>query len=51
MGRYALAAFPCFLYVSLALETRPKVRRWLAVASGVGFCLLAVNFGRGAWVA
>jgi hypothetical protein len=51
MGRYALAAFPCFLYVTLMLETRPVVRRWLAVASGVGFCLLAVNFGRGAWVA
>jgi hypothetical protein len=51
MGRYALAAFPCFLYVSLALESRPKVRRWLALASGIGFCVLAINFGRGAWVA
>lgn len=51
MGRYALAAFPCFLFVSLALETRPRLRRVLAVVSLYGFCALATQFGRGSWVA
>jgi hypothetical protein len=51
MGRYALAAFPVFLHVVLALEGRPRVRRALLAASAVVFVLLTLDFGRGSWVA
>lgn len=51
MGRYALAAFPCFLAVSMSLEPKPRLRLALAVVGLYCFCTLAAQFGRGSWVA
>ncbi|MCY1074562.1 mannosyltransferase family protein [Archangium lansingense] len=51
MGRYVLAAYPCFLELAVLLENRPRVRAAALLASLSLFCTLALAFGRGAWVA
>ena len=51
MGRYALAAFPCFAVGGLLLADRTLVRRTAIVTSGAALLVLASLFARGVYVA
>ncbi len=51
MGRYVLPAFPCFVHLASMLEGRPYARAATVLTCVVLFVLLALNFGRGGWVA
>lgn len=48
LGRYAIAAFPCFLMLASVLEARPRARRAWLVASALllGFLLARFTVGR-----
>jgi len=50
VGRYVLAAFPCFAVVGAALAGHRRARWWLAV-SAVGLVVLASFYARGSYVA
>jgi Gpi18-like mannosyltransferase len=51
LGRYALAAFPCFLMLACVLETRPRARRAWFVASALLLGFLLARFSVGRYVA
>ena len=51
MGRYALAAFPCFAVAGLLLADRTLVRRTVIVTSGGALLVLASLYARGVYVA
>ena len=51
MGRYALAAFPCFAVAGLLLTDRTLVRRTVIVTSGGALLVLASLYARGVYVA
>lgn len=46
MGRYLLAAFPCFAVAAELLEGRARLRRWVLACSGVGLAAAASFFAR-----
>ena len=46
MGRYLLAAFPCFAVAAELLEGRARLRTWVLVGSGVGLAAAASFFAR-----
>lgn len=50
MGRYALAAFPCFAAAGDLITTRPRVARLGLAASAAVLILVATQFGRGAYL-
>ena len=51
MGRYALAAFPCFAMAGLLLADRTRVRRIVIATSGAALLVLASLYARGVYVA
>jgi hypothetical protein len=50
MGRYLLAAFPCFAVTGDLLATRPRLRALVLTGSAVGLVLFASSFARGFYV-
>ena len=52
MGRYVLAAFPCFGVAGelVAERLRPRARTWVLGASGVGLVVLTSFFARGSYL-
>lgn len=50
VGRYAIAAFPCFLVLSLLLEDRPRARAAIAIGSLGLLLLLTSKFAIGRYV-
>jgi hypothetical protein len=50
MGRYLLAAFPCFGAAGEVLATKPRLRLVTLVASAAGLVLLTSAFARGHYV-
>ena len=50
MGRYSLAAFPCFAVAADALSRRPTLARAVLAVSGVGLVVLAQLHARGTLV-
>lgn len=51
MGRYALAAFPCFAAAALVLTDRTIARRLVIAGSTVGLIVLTMLYARGVYVA
>ena len=51
MGRYTLAAFPCFLAGGLLLADRTVLRRTVMISSSAALCVVAVLYTRGVYVA
>lgn len=51
VGRYALAAFPCFVVAAELLEGRPRLRRCWLGASGALLLLLASGYAQGYYIA
>jgi len=51
LGRYAIAAFPCFVVLALLLEGRPKLTAAWLVGSGALLLFLAGAFGATVYVA
>ncbi|MBX5484018.1 MAG: hypothetical protein IRZ16_19510 [Myxococcaceae bacterium] len=51
MGRYAMAAFPCILTLSLLIGERPRLRRAAMVTSAAIALYFVVNFARSEWTA
>lgn len=51
VGRYLLAAFPCFAAAGLLLADRPLLRRVWVPISGLAACAWAFAFARGYYVA
>jgi hypothetical protein len=50
LGRYCLAAFPCFLTLALVLEPRPRARRAWTVLSAVLLAVMVSQFAIGRYV-
>ncbi len=50
LGRYVMAAFPCFLLIALLLRERPRALRFTAVASLTLMLLLMSKFAIGRYV-
>lgn len=50
LGRYCLAAFPCFLTLALVLEHRPRARRAWTVLSAVLLAAMVSQFAIGRYV-
>lgn len=50
VGRYAIAAFPCFLTLALLLDRRPRARALIATGSLVLVLLLTSKFATGRYV-
>jgi hypothetical protein len=50
MGRYLLAAFPCFAVAGEMLATKPRLRLAVLAASATGLVLLTSAFARGHYV-
>ena len=51
MGRYALAAFPCFAVAGALLANRPKAHRLVLMASAMLLLVLSSLYARGVYVA
>ena len=51
MGRYALAAFPCFAVAGALLASRPKTHRLVLMGSAVLLLVLSSLYARGVYVA
>lgn len=51
IGRYVLAAFPCFLTLALLMRGRPMLARYWLAASAAILVLLTIAFGAGGYVA
>ncbi|WP_334142767.1 hypothetical protein [Rhabdothermincola sp.] len=51
VGRYLLAAFPCFAVLAILLEPRPRLRLATFIVSGMLLTLLASAYARGYYVA
>ncbi len=51
MGRYALAAFPCFAVAGALLASRPKSLRLVIMGSAVLLLILSSFYARGVYVA
>jgi hypothetical protein len=50
LGRYALAAFPCFLALALVAQERPLARKAWLVASAVLLAVMTSKFAMGRYV-
>jgi hypothetical protein len=50
MGRYVLAAFPCFAVAGELLAARPRLRTAALAVSGVGLLLTTSLFARGSYL-
>ena len=50
MGRYVLAAFPCFAVAGELLADHPRVRAWVLGASGAALVVLTSFFARGSYL-
>jgi hypothetical protein len=50
MGRYVLAAFPCFAVAGELVADHPRVRAWVLGASGAGLVVLTSFFARGSYL-
>jgi hypothetical protein len=50
MGRYVLAAFPCFAVAGELLADHPRVRAGALVASGAGLVVMTSFFARGSYL-
>jgi hypothetical protein len=50
MGRYALAAFPCFAVAAELLADHPRVRAGALAASGAGLVVMTSFFARGSYL-
>jgi hypothetical protein len=50
MGRYALAAFPCFAAAGELLADRPRLRNGALAAGGAGLVVMTSFFARGSYL-
>jgi Gpi18-like mannosyltransferase len=50
MGRYVLAAFPCFAVAGELLADRPRLRAGALAASGAGLVVMTSFFARGSYL-